>query len=83
MRAMESKHFRPYEPEQSLLLPQNLGDWLPEDHLVFFVRDVVDQLDLSAALADYKAGKGASRSIPAVLSFPQDRSSPLHRSRHL
>ena len=55
---MKSKHFRPYEPEQSLLLPQNLGDWLPEDHLVFFVRDVVDQLDLSAVLADYKVGKG-------------------------
>ena len=53
MRAMKSKHFRPYEPEQSLLMPPNLGDWLPEDHLVFFVRDVVEQLDLSAVLADY------------------------------
>jgi transposase len=55
---MKSKHFRSYEPEQSLLLPHNLGDWLPEDHLVFFVRDVVDQLDLEAVLADYKVGKG-------------------------
>jgi hypothetical protein len=51
MRAMKSKRFRPYEPGQSLLLPQNMGDWLPEDHLVFFIRDVVDQLDLSAVLA--------------------------------
>jgi transposase len=58
MRAMKSKHFRPYEPEQSLLMPPNLGDWLPEDHLVFFVRDVVDQLDLGPILADYKVGKG-------------------------
>ncbi len=55
---MKSKHFRAYEPEQSLLLPQNLGDWLPEAHLVFFIRDVVDQLDLSAVLAGYKVGKG-------------------------
>jgi transposase len=29
------------------LLPPSLRDWLPEDHLVYFVSDVVDQLDLS------------------------------------
>jgi hypothetical protein len=61
MRAMKSKHFRPYEPDQSLLLPQNLGDWLPEGHLVSFVRDVVDQFDLGPILADYEVGKGTTR----------------------
>ncbi len=56
---MKSKHFRPYEPDQSLLLPQNMGDWLPEDHLVFFIRDVVGKLDLSAIYVAYAdAAKG-------------------------
>ena len=31
----------------------SLRDWLPEDHLVYFVSDVVDQLDLSAIHARY------------------------------
>ncbi len=47
------KGYRPYLPEQDLLLPPNLRDWLPEDHLVYFVSDVVDQLDLSAIHAYY------------------------------
>jgi transposase len=41
------KGYRPYLPEQDLLLPPSLGDWLPENHLAYFVSDVVDQLDLS------------------------------------
>ena len=42
------KPYRPYLPEQDLLLPPSLRDWLPDSHLVYFVSDVVDQLDLSA-----------------------------------
>jgi len=41
------KGYRPYLPEQDLLLPPSLRDWLPENHLAYFVSDVVDQLDLS------------------------------------
>jgi transposase len=47
------KGYRPYLPEQDLLLPPSLRDWLPEDHVVYFVSDVVDQLDLSAIHAVY------------------------------
>ena len=32
-----AKTYRPYVPEQDLLLPPSLRDWLPEDHLAFFV----------------------------------------------
>ncbi len=39
-----SHRFKPYEPDQILLLPPSLLDWLPEDHLVYFLADVVDQL---------------------------------------
>ena len=48
------KPYKPYEPEQSLLFPPNLKDWLPEDHLAYFVSDVVDQLDLSAIEREYE-----------------------------
>src|SRR6201987_2672003 len=41
-----AKTYRTYLPEQDLLLPPSLRDWLPEDHLAYFVFDVVDQLDL-------------------------------------
>lgn len=43
-----AKSYRAYLPEQDLLLPPSLRDWLPEDHLAYFVCDVVDELDLSA-----------------------------------
>ena len=49
-----AKTYRPYVPEQDLLLPPSLRDWLPEDHLAFFVSDLIDQLDLSAILAVYE-----------------------------
>jgi transposase len=49
-----AKTYRPYVPEQDLLLPPSLRDWLPDDHLVYFVSDVVDALDLSAITTVYE-----------------------------
>jgi transposase len=49
-----AKTYRPYLPEQDLLLPPSLQDWLPEGHLAYFVSDVVDQLDLSAIESYYE-----------------------------
>jgi transposase len=49
-----AKGYRSYLPEQDLLLPPSLREWLAEDHLVYFVSDVVDQLDLSAMYAVYE-----------------------------
>ena len=48
------KGYRAYLPEQDLLLPPSLRQWLPESHLVYFVSDVVDQMDLSAIHAVYQ-----------------------------
>ena len=50
--------FRPYSPGQLLLLPPDMGRWLSEDHLVYFIRDVVGQLDLSAIYESYDGSKG-------------------------
>src|ERR1700730_4314946 len=47
------KGYRTYLPEQDLLLPPSLRQWLDEDHLVYFVGDVVDQLDLTKIHAVY------------------------------
>ena len=49
-----AKTYRPYLPEQDFLLPPSPREWLPEDHLVYFVSDLVDQLDLSAITKGYE-----------------------------
>ena len=49
-----SKTYLPYDPDQQLLLPAALQQWLPEDHLAYFISDVVDQLDLSEITARYE-----------------------------
>jgi transposase len=45
---------RTYLPEQSLLLPASLREWLPDDHLSYFVSGVVDPLNLSAIESVYE-----------------------------
>src|SRR4029077_9474892 len=48
------KTYRTYVPEQDFVLPPSLREWLPEDHLAYFVSDVVDELDLSAVESIYE-----------------------------
>lgn len=52
--------FRPYAPDQDLLLPVSLRDWLAEDHVAYFISEVVEELDLSAFYAPYQ-GDGRRR----------------------
>jgi transposase len=49
-----AKTYKTYLPDQDLLLPPSLRDWLAENHLAYCVLDVVDQLDLSAIEAVYE-----------------------------
>ena len=49
-----AKSYRPYFPEQDFLLPPSLREWLPENHLAYFVSDLIDQLDLSAIESRYE-----------------------------
>jgi transposase len=63
------KGYRTYLPEQELLLPPSLREWLPENHLVYFVSDVVDQLDLSAIHAVYeKEERGQPPYDPSLMT---------------
>ena len=48
------KTYLPYDPDQQLLLPAALREWLPDDHLAYFISDVVDQLDLSEITSRYE-----------------------------
>ena len=49
-----STTFRPYAPDQMLLLPADMRAWLPEGHLAYHVSDLVDGLDLTAFYAPYE-----------------------------
>ena len=49
-----SKTYRPYNPEQQFLLAPSLREWLPEDHLVYFVSDAIDEIDLSVIESVYE-----------------------------
>ena len=65
------KTFRPWQPEQTTLLPPSPREWLSEDHQVYFLLDLVDELDLSAILipAQAKDPHGKWR-LPAELQLP-------------
>ena len=64
-----AKSYRPYFPEQDFLLPPSLREWLPEDHLAYFVSDLIDQLDLSAIESHYeREERGYPPYHPRVMS---------------
>jgi transposase len=52
------KRFKPYHPNQLLLLPPDMKDWLPDDDLVYFIMEMLDRLDLSAIYDSYDGTKG-------------------------
>jgi transposase len=51
-----ARSYRPVVRDQEFLLPPNMADWLAGDHLVWFVLDVVAQLDTSALHAQRRTG---------------------------
>jgi transposase len=54
--------------DQGFLLPPDVREWLPEDHLAWFVIDVVGRMDLSAFYGAYRAdGHGRAAYEPSVV----------------
>ncbi len=49
-----SKTYRPWNPNQQWLLPPSVHDWLPENDLVYFIMDTVNELDISAITTKYE-----------------------------
>jgi len=62
---LAAQNFIACDREQELLLPPNLGDWLPEDHLAWFVLAAVEEMDLSAFYGAYRVEDIAYRVIAA------------------
>ena len=51
-------HFKAYDLDQLLLLPPDMRQWLPQDDVVYFIIDIVNQLDLREILSRYDNSKG-------------------------
>jgi transposase len=49
-----SKTYRPWNPDQQWLLPPSPRQWLPEGDMVYFLMDVVRDLDLSPIACVYE-----------------------------
>jgi len=61
------KRFRDYSTDQLFLMPPSLLDWLPGDHLVHFINEVVDELDLSAIYGEFKDERGQPPYHPEMM----------------
>ncbi len=63
-----SYNFVSVDRDQLMLMPPSVSEWLPEDHLAWFVLDVVDELDLSEFLVGYRDdGRGGAAYHPAMM----------------
>jgi transposase len=61
-------NFATVDRDQLLLMPPSVSDWLPEDHLAWFVIDVVAELDMSCFLAVYRLdGRGGAAYDPQMM----------------
>lgn len=63
-----AQNFLPCDRDQELLLAPNMREWLPEDHLAWFVIEAVGELDLGPFYASYRAdGHGAAAHDPQMM----------------
>ena len=49
-----SKTYRAYEPEQMYLMPPSLAQWLPSDHMVYFIENIVDTINIKPITRVYE-----------------------------
>jgi hypothetical protein len=60
-----AQNFLTCDRDQPLLLPPDLRDWLPEDHLAWFVIEAVEELDLEPFYRAYRSvGHGRAAHEP-------------------
>ena len=63
-----SKHFRPWKIDQTLLLPPNVRDFVPKDHVSRFIVGLVrESLDLKAIMGSYGSGLGQPPFDPRMM----------------
>jgi transposase len=61
------KRFKAYNTRQNYLLPPSPQEWLPSDHLAYFIDDVVKELDLCEVFANYQGTKGQPPYHPEMM----------------
>jgi transposase len=63
-----AQNFLTCDRDQSMLLPPDLRDWLPDDHLAWFVIEAIEELDLEPFYAAYRCdGHGAAAHEPKMM----------------
>jgi transposase len=63
-----AQNFLACDRDQELLLPPSLREWLPEDHLAWFVLESVAELDLDQFYSAYRSdGWGAAAHDPEMM----------------
>src|SRR5205809_4401702 len=63
-----SKHFRPWKIDQTLLLPPNVRDFVPKDHVSRFIVGLVrESLDLREIMGSYGSGLGQPPFDPRMM----------------
>ena len=61
-------NFQDFDRDQLYLLPPSIAEWLPEDHLAYFLIDIVEGMELSGFYADYREdGWGGSAHHPKMM----------------
>ena len=66
---MSSKKYRLWDPDQIYLFPPAMRDWLEEDHLVYRLLDVMDELDIRSVThaVDAKDARGTRPYNPRMM----------------
>lgn len=63
---MKEQIFKPYQQNQPMLLPPNLEELIPPNHLVRVVNSIVDAIDIKPLIQQYKGG-GTSAYNPKMM----------------
>ena len=63
-----AQNFIECDREQVFLMPPSLREWLPEDHLAWFVLEAVEEMDLTEFYGDYRSdGHGRAAYEPSMM----------------
>ena len=73
-------NYRPYEPDQPFLFLPSPRDWLPRDHLAYFISDTLDQLDLSALHQPYEGDGRRNQPYHPTMLKSRCSSTPTRRA---
>jgi transposase len=61
------KTFKEYQPQQITLIPAHLSEWLPDDHPIHVINEVIELLDLSLIYQDYREPSGKPPYHPKMM----------------